>query len=227
MVLLTPFEGPKTAPRHHRHRRRSIGSPTHPFFESSFVCVSPWACCLGHFFFAFFFVRENREPLIKENFLRLRLLRQKKEKKESHHSFTDDRHRALLPNTNTNTTNTNKKSVSKNTHTRKEFEEEEEEYAPRGTESDLRSWIFETRVDVVFVVVAFARRERRHGGRIEKGVVLARGLFERWSIHHHHHHHHRTKRPTTTTTTTTGTPMEKETKRRTKTNRSPRPPRPR
>merc|ERR1711959_285086 len=73
-----------------------------------------------------------------------------------------------------------KDGIETHTHTRKEFEEEED--APRGTESDLRSWIFETRVDVVFVVVAFARRERRHGGRIEKGVVLARGLFERWSI---------------------------------------------
>ena len=121
VLLVTPFEGPKTAPRHHRHRRRSIGSPTKtPSLKvHSFLCcvVSPWACCWGHFFLPFFFVREKSrkiESLRSQKERPLRLLLPPK-KKESHNTRRRHKTTELFSYINNNNKKKQKVAVSKNT----------------------------------------------------------------------------------------------------------------
>ena len=112
VLLVTPFEGPKTAPRHHRHRRRSIGSPTHP----PSLKVHSFLCCWGHFFFCFFFCSRKIESLFdlrkKERPLRLLL---PPKKKESHNTRRRHKTTELFSYINNNNKKKQKVAVSKNT----------------------------------------------------------------------------------------------------------------
>ena len=147
VLLVTPFEGPKTVPRHRRHRRRSIGfSNTPTFFESSFFlcCVSPCHCKLGTFFFVFFCSRKI-ESLFDLRKKGLFVFFSPQKKKESHN--TRRRHTRITE-LFSQITKKNKKSpyrkTPKNTERiekkkKKKKKKKEEEDARRGTESDLRS----------------------------------------------------------------------------------------